>query len=625
MSGIQFLIIGSGGREHALVEVFRTAGEVFSLGGSDKIREIAMPLDKEGPVSLKEPLPPEMVELLSQKEDMIIVFGPEQPLAEGWVDQLVSKNPNLKILGPSKEKAQLESSKAFCKAFLQRNGIPTPKSLICETLEELENHLESMEAPYVVKADGLAAGKGVGIFDTKEEAKAFGKAILVDGKFGKQSKCLLEEYVEGDERSLFLLLDGARAVQLGIAKDYKRLHDNDQGPNTGGMGAFTPVPGMDGAKEMELFRTIIRPLLQALQKEKLFYRGFLYLGLVETQKGFQVFEINVRLGDPEAEALLPLLGKDFANLCIKAVEGQFPLLSGANNLLQLDSNFWTLRKENSSVTVVLASPGYPENPQVDIPLPGLTEFEQKKPSNLFIFHNGTKKDGEKWITRGGRVLTITAIHPDLSLARQKCYEAISSLGFNLLHFRTDIGKIEIPRKKEGDGKRKPLVSIVMGSASDLPTMKECAEMLEKFGIPFEVRILSAHRSPEKTSEYAKGAEERGIEVIIAGAGGAAHLAGLIAAQTVLPVVSVPMETSSLGGLDSLYSIVQMPTGVPVATMAIGKAGARNGAIMAATILGTAYPEIRDRVRAYKKYLAQRVLEADRNIQEEGYKKLLEEG
>lgn len=622
MNQLEFVVVGNGGREHCLVEILREWGKVYSLGGSDRIREVATPLDPEKAIALSAPLSDEMISRILEKKEAIVVIGPEQPLSVGWVDQILEKNPHHKILGPGKRSSQLETSKWWAKELMEKYRVPTARALKITKMEEFSEVISQFSPPYVVKADGLAAGKGVAVCATEEKARDFVMDILEEKAFGDQAFCLMEEYLEGRELSVFMVLDGNSAIQIGIARDYKRLQEGDKGPNTGGMGAYSPLPDMSAEDEINLFRSVIRPLLSGLHKEELFYKGFLYLGLIKKEDSFKVLEINVRLGDPETQVVLPLLRSRIADLFSRAVEGQLSTLSGEEGILQIDSNFWMVQPEGSAICVVLAAPGYPPDPQRDISLPGLDGHLKVLPPSQYIFLSGTRREGSRWTSSGGRVLSVVTLHHNLQVARQKSYEKVAELAFTRLVYRRDIAQIAV-REREGEVRvQKPLVSIVMGSASDLPTMQEASALLTQFNIPYEIRILSAHRSPDAATEFAHQAEKRGIEVIIVGAGGAAHLAGHMASYTVLPIVSVPMLTSSLGGLDSLYSIVQMPSGIPVATMAIGKAGAKNAAIMAAVILGGQYPDLRETVRSYKQYLAKQVLKDDQDLQQMGVAEFL---
>ncbi len=439
----EFNVVGKGGREHALATILARMHKVYSFGGSDAIRQVAEPLDSDVLVNLENPLSDEARDALLSKPDAIIVFGPEQPMAAGWVDQIRLAAPAAQILGPNQYAAQLESSKWWAKDFMMRNAVPTGAAERIKKVEDFDRFALRFEPPYVIKADGLAAGKGVAILPDAAPARDFVEGIVSGDLFGTPQTALIEEYLEGPELSIFLLLDGTRAVQIGMARDYKRAYDGDEGPNTGGMGAFTPVPDISAEDQEAIDHTVLRPILHGLKSDGIFYRGFLYVGLMRTTRGFKVLEFNVRMGDPEAQAVLPVLGD------------RLPLLlehAAAGRLVDLSSEPWMeesafddlsrVRADRAAVCVVLASQGYPEPSPSGLPLAGLDGISADMPRDTFLFHAGTKRVPNGWETNGGRVLNAVAIDDTVATARTHCYAAMERMNCSMLRYRTDIARRE---------------------------------------------------------------------------------------------------------------------------------------------------------------------------------------
>lgn len=434
----EFTIIGKGGREHALASMLARSHKVYSFGGSDAIREIAEPLDVDVSVNLEKPLSDEARDALLSKPDAIIVFGPEQPMAAGWVDQTRITMPDARVLGPNQFAAQLESSKWWAKEFMTRNGVPTGAAERIKKVGDFDRFALQFQPPYVIKADGLAAGKGVAIFEEVRAAREFVDGIVSGTLFGSPQSALIEEFLDGPELSIFLLLDGTRALQLGTARDYKRAYDGDEGPNTGGMGSFTPVPDVSDADQSEIYESVLRPILDGLNRDGIFYRGFLYVGLMRTRSGFKVLEFNVRMGDPETQAVLPVLGGRLPILLEQAAAGTLNALEGEPWIEKAGVDLLRVRLDQAAVCVVLASQGYPGASPGDLPLDGLDEATRALPAGQYLFHAGTKRTQGGWVTNGGRVLNAVATAESVSAARSRAYELVSRLAGSNLRHRSDI-------------------------------------------------------------------------------------------------------------------------------------------------------------------------------------------
>ena len=417
---MRVMVLGSGGREHALVWKLRQSPKVQEVlcvpgnGGIERIaRCIAVPLGD-----------PARLRALAQKEKIdLVVVGPEVPLADGIVDQL----EGFAVLGPSRQGAKLESSKVFAKEFMARHGIPTAGFIIEDRAEEALRYLDSNEArfPIVVKADGLAAGKGVVVAKTKEEAQTAVRRIMIDREFGDAGdRIVVEDCLEGREASFIVFTDGDTIVPAVPSQDHKAAHDGDSGPNTGGMGAFSSGAILDPAAQSHVIETIIRPTIQGMEKEGARFRGILYAGLMMTSSGPRVLEFNVRMGDPEAQVILPRLGSDFALLCEHLCSG---------TLADYDVHW----KPDVSVCVVLASGGYPGAYEKGKLITGIEMAEEEE--RVVVFHSGTRFEGKNLLTHGGRVLGVTATCGDLPSAVMVAYEAVNKIHFDAMHYRKDIG------------------------------------------------------------------------------------------------------------------------------------------------------------------------------------------
>ncbi len=404
---MKILLIGSGGREHALAAALNRDPELTELHvtpGNPGIAAIAtchtINVDENAAVVA-----------LAQKLNIdLVVVGPEKPLVNGLADAL--KAADIPCFGPSQAAAQLEGSKDFAKKVMSDAGVPTARSFTCRTQAEIEKALDAFGAPYVVKHDGLAAGKGVVV--TEDRDLAIEHAL-------QSQQVVIEEFLDGPEVSLFGISDGTTVIAMQPAQDFKRAFDGDLGPNTGGMGAYSPLPWAPDDIIEETLEKVLNPTVKEMAARGTPFVGLLYAGLALTSKGTRVIEFNARFGDPETEVLLPRLNTPLAQLLFKAATGALTAD------MKLD---WSA---DSAVTVVLASKGYPASPQVGEPIMGIHELEGSS-----VFHAGTTMAGGVLQSAGGRVLAVTGMGSDLTEARDKAYRAISRITLRGSHFRSDI-------------------------------------------------------------------------------------------------------------------------------------------------------------------------------------------
>jgi phosphoribosylamine--glycine ligase len=519
-----------------------------------------------------------------EKIDLTVV-GPEDPLSMGIVDQFEAAG--LRIFGASQKAARIESSKSFAKAVMEKYGIPTAKGRTFTRLTQARAYVKQMGAPVVVKADGLAAGKGVIVCSTEKMALDALKQIMVDRDFGDAgNQVVVEECLVGEEASFLAFTDGKTVLPLPSSQDHKPVFDGDKGLNTGGMGAYSPAPVVDQYLHQRIMNEVMIPMVKGMAAEGCPYKGVLYAGLMIDRDRIKVLEFNGRFGDPEAQPLLVRMKDDI-----------IPVIDAV-----IDERLETCRLDidpRASVCVVMASGGYPGKYKKGLEIKGIDAANRMR--DVVVFHAGTSAEGKKILSQGGRVLGVTALGDTVAEAIEKAYKAVAKIKWNKVHFRTDIGQKALVRMQAV-----PQVGIVMGSDSDLKVMEAALGVFKKFGIPIEVTVASAHRSPERAAAYAMSARQRGLKAIIAGAGHAAHLAGVLAAHTTLPVIGVPIDSSCLQGLDSLLSTVQMPPGIPVATTAIGKPGAKNAAILAVQIMATADESLVEQLNEYKQEMAAEV-------------------
>ena len=416
---MRILVIGSGGREHALV---------WKIAQSPLVDKIYCAPGNAGTGSLAENVGLKADDLdalkaFAQKNKIdLTVVGPEVPLVAGIVD--LFEKDGLRIFGPRQAAARIEGSKVFCKQIMAKYDIPTAQSGIFNQSAEAIAYINEMGAPIVVKADGLAAGKGVIVAQTKEEAINAVKLIMEQKEFGAAgSQVVIEECLVGEEASIIAFTDGTSIVPLASSQDHKRIFDNDEGPNTGGMGAYSPVPAV-GDEILELvMERAVNPTLAALATRGIDYRGVLYAGLMLTPDGPKVIEFNVRFGDPETQVVLPRLSSDLAELLAEAAAGD----------LRSQPAF----VDDAAVTVVVAAEGYPQSPRTGDRIEGLDAASRVEGVTVFCAGVGAGPDGAL-VTRGGRVLDVTALGPDLASARQRAYQAVACLSWPGLHVRTDI-------------------------------------------------------------------------------------------------------------------------------------------------------------------------------------------
>jgi phosphoribosylamine--glycine ligase len=352
------------------------------------------------------------------------VVGPELPLSLGIVDEFQRRG--LRVFGPRAAAARLESSKIFAKEFMQRHNIPTAHYAICTSEKDIKDALPHFGTPIVVKADGLAAGKGVVIAKTREEAGTVALQMLQGKMLGEAgTRVVLEEFLQGDEVSFLAICDGERAIPLAAAQDHKRIGDNDTGPNTGGMGAYSTPQLLDAAMREWILAHIARPVVQAMKSEGSEYRGILYCGLMMTARGPMVLEFNCRFGDPETQPILMRLDSDLLGAFIASAEGR----------LSEGDLKWS---NDSAACVVMASKGYPDTPELGKVIHGLKEADQVP--GVKVFHAGTRHTGDAFVTNGGRVLGVTARGADLRMAVDRAYEAVGEISFDGMQYRRDIAQ-----------------------------------------------------------------------------------------------------------------------------------------------------------------------------------------
>ena len=417
------LVLGSGGREHSIITSFtksKLVNKIYALPGNGGTSSIATNI--QGDVNDFKKIKEEVI-----KNNISMVFvGPEDPIVNGVYDFFKSDNSlkNIKIIAPSKLAGQLEGSKEFAKKFMQRYDIPTAKhgTFTKENIDQSDAFLESMNPPYVLKADGLAAGKGVLIINNLQDAKDELRSMILDKKFGdSSSKVIIEEFLDGIELSCFVLTDGKNYKTLPFAKDYKKIGEGDTGLNTGGMGAISPVPFLDNKFLEKIEERIIKPTIHGIKKENMEYMGFVFIGLIKVGEDPYVIEYNVRMGDPETEVVFPRIKNDLLALFNSMGTTEF-------------ENIQLLIDDRHAATIIMVSGGYPLNYEKNKIISGLTEETES-----IIFHAGTKKVDDNFLTNGGRVIAVTSLSENYKDAVKSSYDQIKKISFDQAYFRQDIG------------------------------------------------------------------------------------------------------------------------------------------------------------------------------------------
>ena len=417
---MKVLILGSGGREHALawaVGRSQRVTEVVCAPGNGGMAQIARCVD----VDLKSL--DAMIQLAETEQPALTIVGPELPLSLGVVDALAERG--MRVFGPTKEAAMLETSKGFAKRFMQRNNIPTGNYAVCSSAAELERAVEMFHPPIVVKADGLAAGKGVIICETRQTAVEAGGGLFSGALLGSsEQQVVVEEFLEGDEISFLCMSDGKHVVPMVPAQDHKRIGEGDTGPNTGGMGVYSTDDLLEPAMSDWILRHIAEPTVRGMAEEEMPFQGVLYCGLMITARGPQVLEFNVRFGDPETQAILLRLESDLVDAIEACVEGR----------LSETELRWS---PGASACVIASSQGYPGSYKTGFPISGLGAAARTP--GVQIFHSGTTLDSGRFLTAGGRVLGVTAAGSTLDEALARAYQAMAEIQFEGMYFRRDIG------------------------------------------------------------------------------------------------------------------------------------------------------------------------------------------
>ena len=411
-------VIGNGGREHALawrLSISSSVTKVYAIPGSAAMSECAELVGIDWQQS------DHLINFLKDNQVDLVVVGPEAPLVAGLADTL--NKAGIPVFGPSKAAAQLEGSKVFAKDLMKKYNIPTAAYGVFHKVDEAKEFIGQTGAPIVVKADGLAAGKGVVVAMTIDEANAAVEDMLSGNRFGEAgSTVVIEEFMEGEEASLLAFVDGKTVVPMIASQDHKRIFDGDKGPNTGGMGTYAPAPVLTDTLRDEAMKTILEPMVAAMENEGMPYVGCLYAGLMITPQGPKVVEFNARFGDPETQVVLPLLDSDLGQI----------MMACATGTLTADMVKW---KDSSAACVILASKGYPETSSKGDVIHG----DIKQHDTTIVFHSGTKLIGDEYVTNGGRVIGVVGLGKDLRTALDRAYGRIEHIDFEGMQYRTDIG------------------------------------------------------------------------------------------------------------------------------------------------------------------------------------------
>lgn len=428
---MKVLVVGGGGREHSLVWKIRQSPEVdnvYCAPGNAGIAAQAecVPIGAQEIGKLKE--------FALEKSIDLTVVGPEAPLVSGIVNEF--EEAGLSIFGPTKAAARLEASKSFAKEIMKARNVPTGDFKVFTDIEEALGHLQSVEPPVVIKADGLAAGKGVMVGHDRKSAQKAVERCMVERAFGDAGdKIMIEECLEGEEASILAFTDGKNVVPMVSSQDHKPVYDDDEGPNTGGMGAYSPAPVVSDELKKEILETIMIPIVEAMAEGGIPYRGVLYAGLMITKSGPMVLEFNARLGDPENQVIMPRLKSDIVPVMMACTK------EGGLENCELE---WL---SDACVTVVLTSGGYPDSYEKGFPIEGLDEAGSSE--GVIVFHAGTAFKDSEIVTAGGRVLGVTALGRDIPAAIDRAYDAVEKVRFERMHYRRDIGAKAIARLEEG--------------------------------------------------------------------------------------------------------------------------------------------------------------------------------
>ncbi len=424
---MKVLVIGSGGREHALVWKLRQSSrvdKVFCAPGNTGIVELAECLD------IKADDIDALLNFAKYEGIDLTVVGPEAPLTAGIVDSFLKAER--RIFGPDKSGARLEGSKVFAKNFMRKYGLPTAEYKTFTSCLHAEEYIRLKGVPVVIKADGLAAGKGVFVCETADEAIDALRLIMKEKAFGDAgSKVVVEQCLKGEEASFMILTDGKTVVPLATSQDHKKIFDGDKGPNTGGMGAYSPAPVIDKNLYSKIMKTVIDPMMKGLKRERMNYRGVIYAGLMIVDGKPYVLEFNCRFGDPETQPILMRLDSDLFDMLKATAEGRL-------------SEVQVIWKEDTAVCVVVSSKGYPGTYEKGKIIEGLDELKGKR--NIMVFHAGTSLNKGKIVTSGGRVLGVTALGKDIQTAKGNAYKALEKIHFDGMHYRTDIADKAIKRQ-----------------------------------------------------------------------------------------------------------------------------------------------------------------------------------
>ncbi|MBI3992883.1 MAG: phosphoribosylamine--glycine ligase [Candidatus Lambdaproteobacteria bacterium] len=558
---MDILIIGGGGREHALAWKLAASpqvGRLFASPGSDAIAGLATC------VSLGSH--DEIADFAAREHIDLTVVGPEAPLVDGLADHLIGRG--LRVFGPTRAAAALEGSKAFAKAFMKRHGIPTSHFAVFDDPKKAVAHLAKVKPPYVVKADGLAAGKGVSICPDRESAETAIKAMMVDGVYGQAGhRLIVEGFSEGEEASFFAVCDGEHFVVLPTCQDHKPIGDLDRGANTGGMGAYCPAPVMTPELEARVIEQVVRPTLRGMAAEGHPFSGVLYVGLMIKGNDIDVLEYNCRFGDPECQPLMMMLDSDLAEL----------LLAAAERRIETIKPRW---RDGAAVCIVLASGGYPGTPDTGHVIEGLEQIDTSR--DLQLFHAGTRRDGERWRNAGGRVLGVTAWGETLAEALQRGYHAVGDIRWPGRQVRRDIG-LKGLRWLRGDRPQNN-VGILLAQKMFCRTCDELVQALAELGIGHKMAAVLNNCAPDFIGTFISDWEALGMEVFVAIADEDSPLPHVLSASTRHPVIQVPLEPRDVDDAEA-------PVGVGTGTVAARVMNGNRAALFAAEILALKYHDV----------------------------------